>query len=158
VKVAVISISDRAARGDYEDLSGPEIEKALRSRFPDAVVSRAIVPDEEDRILSALHAAESSDFIITTGGTGISPRDITPEVTARFYEKEIPGISEALREASRGETPFAMLSRGRAGLRGHCIVVNFPGSLKAVQLCMTVITPIMEHAIRMLDGEGHSSR
>lgn len=155
MKVSVISISDRASRGDYEDLAGPEIEKTLRLRFPRVAVGRTIVPDEEERILAALHDAADSDFIITTGGTGISPRDITPEVTARFCEREIPGIAEALRDASRKETPFAMLSRGRAGSRGHCIVVNFPGSVKAVQLCMKVMEPIMEHAVQMLKGEGH---
>ncbi len=157
MKVAVITISDRAFRGAYADLSGPEMETALKAYFPDAEVSRAIVPDEAEQILSALTAAASSDFILTTGGTGISPRDITPEVTARFCEKEIPGIAEALRTASQADTPAAMLSRGYAGLRGSCIVVNFPGSLKAVRLCMQVLGPIMNHAMLMLHGEGHGS-
>ncbi len=156
MKVAVITISDRAFARELEDLSGLEIEKAVKACSPDAEVSRAIVPDEKDRISKALEAAASSDFILTTGGTGISPRDVTPEATAEFCEKEIPGIAEALRNASRAETPNAMLSRGYAGLRGSCIVVNFPGSPKAVRLCMQVLGPVMDHAVRMLRGEGHA--
>jgi molybdopterin adenylyltransferase len=155
VKIAVITISDRASRGEYDDLSGPVIERDLMARFPAAVVSRAIVPDEPDRILAALQSAASSDFILTTGGTGISPRDITPEITAKFCDREIPGIADAIRSASLAEAPAAMLSRGYAGMRGTCIVVNFPGSVKAVRLCLQVIAPVMEHALRMLRGEGH---
>ncbi len=157
MKVAVITVSDRASRGEYADLSGPEIEKELKARLPEAVVSRAVVPDEPSQILSALQDAAGSDFILTTGGTGVSPRDVTPEVTARFCDKEIPGIAEALRSASLVEAPAAMLSRGYAGMRGTCIVVNFPGSMKAVRLCMKVLGPVMEHAVRMLRGEGHPS-
>jgi molybdopterin adenylyltransferase len=155
VKASVITISDRAFKGEREDLSGQEIEKALKELFPDAEVGRAVVPDEAEEILRALEAAAASDFILTTGGTGISPRDVTPEVTAGFCEKEIPGIAEALRDASRAETPNAMLSRGYAGLRGRCIVVNVPGSPLAARLCMRVLGPVMDHATRMLRGEGH---
>jgi molybdopterin adenylyltransferase len=155
VKVAVITISDRASRGEYDDLSGPVIEKDLRARFLDVEVTRAVVPDEPPAILSALGSFTGVDFILTTGGTGISPRDVTPEVTMKFCDRELPGISEALRAASMAETPAAMLSRGYAGLRGSTIVVNFPGSVKAVRLYMTVIGPVMEHALRMLRGEGH---
>jgi molybdopterin adenylyltransferase len=155
VRVAVITISDRASRGEYEDLSGPEIERLLLERFPDAAVSRVVVPDEADRIRAALEASARADFILTTGGTGISPRDITPEVTRGFCDKEIPGIAEALRAQSYLETPSAMLSRGFAGLRGSCVVVNFPGSVKAVRRCMETLAPVMEHALRMLQGEGH---
>jgi molybdopterin adenylyltransferase len=155
VKVAVITISDRAARGQYADLSGTEIEKELHERFPAAAVAREVVPDDAEAISAALERAAGSDFIITTGGTGISPRDITPEVTARFCEKELPGISETIRAQSLLETPSAMLSRGYAGLHGSTIVVNLPGSLAAVRLGMHVLAPVMEHAVRMLRGEGH---
>lgn len=157
MKVAVITISDRAARGTYADRSGPELEKELIARFPSAVITRALVPDDPDQLLAALDAAEGSDFIITTGGTGLSPRDITPEATARFCDREIPGISEALRAASLAETPAAMLSRAYAGMRGTCLVVNFPGSVKAVRLCLRVLAPAMEHAMRMMRAEGHAS-
>jgi molybdenum cofactor synthesis domain-containing protein len=157
VKVAVITISDRASRGEYEDLSGPEIEKLVRTGLPGAEVTRAVVPDEADRIREALEAAAAApaDFILTTGGTGISPRDITPQVTREFCQVGLPGIAEALRAASLSETPSAMLSRGEAGMRGKAIVVNFPGSVKAVRLCTTVLLPVMEHALRMRDGQGH---
>jgi molybdopterin adenylyltransferase len=155
VKVLVITISDRASRGEYEDLSGPEIEKEVRRRFSDASVDRRIVPDDGKQILAALEESTGADFILTTGGTGISARDVTPEATRRFIEKELPGISESLRAQSCAETPAAMLSRGVAGIRGSSIVVNFPGSVAAVRLCMKVIGPIMDHALRMLRGEGH---
>ena len=155
MKIGVITISDRASRGDYEDLSGPLIERDLAERFPAASISRAVVPDDPERIREALDSAASCDFILTTGGTGIGPRDITPEVTARFCDRELPGIAEAIRAASLSETPSAMLSRGYAGMRGGCIVVNFPGSVKAVRLCLQVVAPVMEHAIRMMKGEGH---
>ena len=155
MKVAVITISDRASRGEYEDLSGPEIEKDVLARYPSAVVSRSVVPDEADAILAALHACAGVDFILTTGGTGLSPRDVTPEATKRFCEKEIPGIAEALRTHSYAETPAAMLSRGCAGVRGTTIVVNLPGSPRAVRLCMSVLGPVMEHAVRMMRAEGH---
>jgi molybdopterin adenylyltransferase len=155
VTVAVITISDRASRGEYEDRSGPAVEQEVRSRFPDAVVSRYIVADETDRILGALNRFAEADFILTTGGTGISPRDVTPEATRGFCDRELPGVSEALRAESARETPYAMLSRGYAGLHGSTIVVNFPGSLAAVRLCMKVLSPIMEHAISMVRGQGH---
>ncbi len=153
--VAVITISDRAARREYEDLSGPDIEREVRARYPSARVSRSVVPDEEEAILAALQAGAGSDFIFTTGGTGLSTRDVTPEATRRFCEKEVPGIAEVLRSRSYAEVPSAMLSRGIAGLHGTTVVVNFPGSPAAVRLCMQVLGPVMEHAMRMVRGEGH---
>jgi molybdopterin adenylyltransferase len=155
VKAAVVTISDRASRGEYEDLSGPVIEKELVARFPGIGVTRVVVPDEPPAILAALQSFAGVDFILTTGGTGISARDVTPETTARFCDRELPGISEALRAASLAETPAAMLSRGYAGMHGTTIVVNFPGSMKAVRLCMAVLGPVMEHALKMVRGEGH---
>jgi molybdopterin adenylyltransferase len=155
VTVAVITISDRASRGEYEDLSGAEIEKEVRSRYPSAAVTRSVVPDEADAILAELYAHAGADFILTTGGTGLSPRDVTPEATRRFCEKDIPGIAEVIRAQSYAETPAAMLSRGAAGLRGSTVVVNFPGSPRAVRLCMKVLGPVMEHAMRMIRAEGH---
>ena len=157
MKVAVITISDRASRGEYEDLSGPEIERTLREGIPGVEVSRSVVPDEEPRIRAALEAAAAGgpDFILTTGGTGISPRDVTPQATRAFCDTELPGIAEALRAASLRETPSAMLSRGWAGMRGKTIVVNFPGSVKAVRLCVASLLPVMGHALKMIRGEGH---
>jgi molybdopterin adenylyltransferase len=155
MRVAVITISDRASRGEYEDASGPAIEAVLKRLLPSAEVSRAVVPDEQERILAALEAHADRDFILTTGGTGLGPRDVTPEATRLFCDREVPGISEALRAASLRETPAAMLSRGWAGARGRTIVVNFPGSPAAARTCAGVLAPVMEHAAKMLRGDPH---
>ena len=153
--VAVITISDRASRGEYEDLSGPEIERGVRALFPSAAVTRTVVSDDPERIRAELLASARADVILTTGGTGLSPRDVTPEVTRQFCEKEVPGIAEVLRSRSHAETPAAMLSRGTAGVRGTTLVVNFPGSPAAVKLCLQVLAPVLEHAMRMMRAEGH---
>jgi len=155
VTVVVITISDRAARGVYEDLSGPKIEAVLKSYLPEATVQRQIVPDEPLEITNAFREHRDADFIITTGGTGISPRDVTPEVTVAYCDRLLPGIAETLRAESYRETPQAMLSRGSAGIKGSTIIVNFPGSVKAVRLCTFKLIPIMEHGVKMLRGEGH---
>ena len=155
MRVSVITISDRASRGEYPDGSGPEIEGLLREAYPAAEIQRQVVADDRGAIRQALEAHAGSDWILTTGGTGIGPRDVTPEVTVAFCERPLPGIAEALRRESSRETPFAVLSRGAAGLKGRCIVVNFPGSVKAVRLCTRVLLPVMEHGIGMMAGEGH---
>jgi len=155
VTVCVITISDRASRGQYEDLSGPEIVSILREAFAGSEIRREVVPDEVQAINEAFERHTDADFILTTGGTGISSRDITPEATLSYCERELPGIAEALRAESYRETPMAVLSRGVAGIRGNTIIVNFPGSVKAVRLCARVLIPIMEHALSMLRGEGH---
>ena len=155
MKVTVITVSDRASRGEYEDLSGPEIESILKESHSDVLIERVIVPDEESDIRKALQKALSSDFIITTGGTGISPRDITADITRDFCDRELPGIAEILRAESYKETPQAMLSRGYAGLKNQTVIINFPGSLKAVRLCTRTVLPILGHSLKMLRGEGH---
>lgn len=155
MRVSVITVSDRASRGEYEDRSGPEIERLLREAIAGVQVTRVVVPDEIPAIAAALSRQEGADFILTTGGTGISPRDVTPEATRRFCERELPGIAEMLRARSYEETPMAVLSRGYAGLKGRTIVVTFPGSLKAASLCTRLLIPVMEHALSMLRGEGH---
>jgi molybdopterin adenylyltransferase len=155
VKVSVITISDRAFRGEYEDKSGPEIERLLEEAFPGCVADRSIVPDEAEKILQAFRGSEGSDIILTTGGTGLSARDLTPETTAAYCDREIPGIAEILRAASYLETPAAMLSRGYAGMKGRTIIVNFPGSPAAVRLCVRTLIPVMEHAIAMRDCVSH---
>jgi molybdenum cofactor biosynthesis protein B len=157
VRVTVITISDRASKGEYADRSGPEIEGILREGLPGIIVNRVVVPDEEADILRALENAAGADFILTTGGTGIGPRDLTPDVTEKFCHRPLPGISELLRRESCRETKTAVLSRGYAGVKGRTVVVNFPGSLRAVRLCTRVLLPVMEHAVKMLRGEGHST-
>jgi molybdenum cofactor synthesis domain-containing protein len=141
----------------YPDESGAVIESLLLEAFPDCAVTRALVPDKADPIRAALAGASPlADFIITTGGTGIGPRDVTPEVTASFCEKELPGIAEALRAASLAETHTAMLSRAYAGIYGKTIIVNFPGSARACRLCAKILIPVMEHALAMVyDQDTH---
>lgn len=156
MKAAVITISDRASKGEYEDLSGPEIERILKEAFPDIVIIRDIVPDEADSIQRALSTRKDADFIYTTGGTGLSPKDLTPEITEAYCDRELPGIAEFLRAESYKETVNALLSRGYAGVKGTTIIVNFPGSVKAVRLCTKLLIPVMEHAVKMLRGEGHA--
>lgn len=153
--VCVITISDRASRGQYEDRSGPEIVSILREALNDSEIRREVVPDEIQAISDAFDRHTDADFILTTGGTGISSRDVTPEATRSYCERELPGIAEILRAESYRETPTAVLSRGVAGIRGNTIIINFPGSVKAVRLCTGVLIPIMEHALSMLRGEGH---
>ncbi len=156
MKAAVITISDRACRGVYEDLSGPAIAEILRQKFQEGIeISGTIVPDEKEAILGALNQYESNDLIFTTGGTGLGPRDITPEVTAAWCERDVPGISEALRIHSCRETPMAVLSRGYSGLHGNTLVINLPGSVKAVTSCTNYLLGILEHALLMIKGAGH---
>lgn len=153
--VTVITVSDRASRGEYEDRSGPAVVELLREHLPEAGVTREVVSDEPEDIEAALHRGLGSDVIITTGGTGISPRDHVPEVTAAFVERELPGIPELLRAESYKETVMAPLSRGRAGVRGSTLVVNVPGSSRGARLCAELIIPLFEHTAGMLRGEGH---
>lgn len=155
MKVTVLTISDRASKGIYDDLSGPAIEKIIKESIVDAEISRVIVPDEKDDILKALRKAASSDFILTTGGTGLSSRDITPEICEEYCDRSLPGIAETLRSESYKETPNAMLSRGYAGIKDKTVIVNFPGSVKAVTLCTKILLPALEHAIKMINDEGH---
>lgn len=157
LKIAVITVSDRAYRGEYEDLSGPKIKEIIEGSPIEAAVSLTVVPDEADLIRQALEEkiAGGADYIFTTGGTGISPRDITPDVTARVCRRELPGISELLRRESYGETPFAALSRGYSGVKETTIIVNFPGSVKAVSLCTRLLLPILRHGAEMVRGGGH---
>ncbi len=155
MKLIVITISDRAAKGIYQDLSGPEIEGIIRKSFPNSRITKEIVPDKKEAILAAFTKYAGADYILTAGGTGISPRDITPEVTEQYCDRALPGIAEILRAESYKKTKNAMLSRGYAGLKGNTIIVNFPGSVKAVRLCTKTLVPIMEHGLKMLRGEGH---
>ena len=155
MKLAVITISDRASRHEYEDLSGPAIERLLREAFPEAEIARDLVPDRADRIREAFERQLGSDYIFTTGGTGISPADLTPETTEAYCDKGVPGIAEMLRMHSYAQTPNALFSRGYAGIKESTIIVNFPGSVKAASFCTSVLIPVLEHGVRMLRGEDH---
>lgn len=155
LEVAVITVSDRAYQGEYQDLSGPKIKELIQESDLSVNVTLAVVPDEREAIRAEITKNLDKDYIFTTGGTGISSRDITPDVTKEICEKELPGISEFLRRESHNETPYAVLSRAYSGMKGKTIIVNFPGSVKAVTLCIRLILPIMEHAKEMMRGGKH---
>ena len=153
ITVGVLTISDGASRGERQDLSGARIRELLL-QLPDATVAaEAVIPDEQDQVAAVLR--EWSDekrlnLILTTGGTGLAPRDVTPEATKSVLERDAPGIAEALRAISLQYTKTAMLSRGAAGVRGRTLIINFPGSPKAVQECLEYVLPVLPHAINLL--------
>lgn len=155
MKVLVLTVSDRVAQGVYEDRSGPEIEKILRDNLPGISVERKTVPDEKNEILESFEDNRDIDVIITTGGTGLGPRDVTPEVTEEFCERMVPGIAEYLRFKSFEETPNAALSRAVAGTAAATLIINFPGSVRGAAFCAEVISPLLGHAIDMVHGRGH---
>ena len=155
LELVVITISDRASRGEYSDRSGPEIKRILEESGVSVKVTMSLIPDDSERIEQELRNHVGVDWVITTGGTGIGPRDHTPEVTAVFCDRMLPGVQEMLRRESAEETPFAVFSRGLCGVRGETLVINFPGSVAAVRLCTSKILPLLEHGPRMARGEGH---
>ncbi len=154
-KVAILTISDRGSRGEREDTSGPLIKEMIRD-LPAEVVHYEIIPDEKKKIIKALkkNADElKADLILTTGGTGLSPRDVTPDATREVIEKEVPGFSEAMRAESLRKTPHAMISRAITGIRGSSLIVNLPGSPKSVKENLSVILPALPHALSKLKGD-----
>ncbi len=155
LEVAVITVSDRAYKGEYKDLSGPKIKQMIEQSGIEAEVSLSLVPDEKEALKKALIENLDKDYILTTGGTGISPRDITPDVTREVCDKEVPGISEYLRQESLKETKFAVLSRGFTGVKDKTIIINLPGSVKAVTLCTKLLIPVLEHGKKMIRGGKH---
>ena len=155
MKIAVVTVSDRASKGVYADRSGPAIEATLRELLPTIEIELDLVPDEKTEILAALARHPDADWILTTGGTGPSPRDVTPEATREFCDRAMPGIADFLRLKSLEETPHAVFSRGAAGMRGAQYVVNFPGSEKAARSCAAWLAPLLDHGVKMAHGEGH---
>ena len=154
-KAAVLTVSDRSARGVREDTAGPAVIERLKQAGWE-VVRYKIVPDESADIYATLVTWADlgmAHVILTVGGTGFGPRDITPEVTRRVIKREAPGLAEAMRRASLEKTPYAMLSRGVAGIRGHTLIVNLPGSPKAAVENLEVILPVLPHAVQLLLGE-----
>ena len=153
ITIGVLTISDGAAHGQRQDLSGQQI-RTLVAQLPDAVVqTSAIVPDETDAITATLRSwsdEQHLNLILSTGGTGLAPRDVTPEATLAVIEREAPGIAEAMRAISLQYTRTAMLSRGIAGVRGRTLIINLPGSPKAVKECLEYILPVLPHAINLL--------
>jgi molybdenum cofactor biosynthesis protein B len=150
----VITISDRASAGQMEDLSGPALVRLLTAAQFDAS-GPEVVPDDKQRISAAIVAAAGggADVVITTGGTGLGPRDVTPQATAAVIEFEVPGLGEAMRRAGASSTPMAALSRGMAGVRGTTLIVNVPGSVKGATESLEAVMPMLGHAIRLLHGQ-----
>ncbi|MFW6213160.1 MAG: MogA/MoaB family molybdenum cofactor biosynthesis protein [Spirochaetota bacterium] len=155
LRVLVVTVSDRASRGIYEDRSGPAVEAALRELISEIEIKRSIVPDEPEELRAAFTRGLSFDSVVTTGGTGIGPRDITPEITRTFCDRDLPGIAELIRSEGRSETPMAALSRGCAAVKDHTVFVNLPGSVGGATSGARLIAPLLEHAKAMLQGGGH---
>ncbi|HEY7706728.1 MAG TPA: MogA/MoaB family molybdenum cofactor biosynthesis protein [Gaiellaceae bacterium] len=152
----MLTISDGVARGERSDDSGALLEELLRGEGH--AVVRRVVPDERSEVASAIEElTDEHELVLTTGGTGVAPRDVTPEATASVVERQIPGIAEAIRADALSRTPHGMLSRGVAGVRGRALVVNLPGSPGGCRDGFAVIREALPHAVRLVAGEqgGH---
>jgi len=156
IRTGILTISDRGFHGEYRDLSGPVIRELVTGRLGATVELEAIVPDERTIIAGTLLTWADEvelDLVLTTGGTGFAPRDVTPEATRDIIEREAPGLAEAMRAASLEITPHAMLSRAVAGIRGRTLIINLPGSPKAVRENLEAILPALPHAVELLQGQ-----
>ncbi|RJR50643.1 MAG: MogA/MoaB family molybdenum cofactor biosynthesis protein [Desulfobacteraceae bacterium] len=154
-KAGVLTISDKGSQGKREDLSGDAAVRMLELEGYN-VVGRKIVPDDRSRIAEAIVEWVDRDclsLIVTTGGTGLSPSDVTPQAMEEVIEFQVPGMAEAMRAASLRKTPHAMISRAMAGVRGRCLIINLPGSPTGVKENLAVVLPALEHALRKLGGD-----
>jgi molybdenum cofactor synthesis domain-containing protein len=157
IKIAVLTISDSCTEGSREDVSGQTIVDMLSEEIFE-VCEKKIVADDHEEIVIVLKSfsdEQGVDVVLTTGGTGLGPRDVTPEATASVCERMAPGFSEILRIEGFKKTPKAILSRGVAGMRKNTLIVNLPGSPKAVRECLEIILDIIPHAVKMMRGGGH---
>ena len=155
MRVGIVTVSDRSARGERPDDSGPLIQEFAEGRLAAQVASIAVVPDELALIRDTLAAWSDQgqlDIIFTTGGTGFAPRDVTPEATRAVIERDAPGLAEAMRAASLLVTPHAMLSRAVCGIRGRTLIINLPGSPKAVRENLATLAPALPHAVQLLQA------
>lgn len=152
LRIGILTMSDKGSRGERVDQSGQVIKEMVSSIGN--VLLYEVIPDEKELIKNKLvEYSEKVDLILTTGGTGLSPRDVTPEATLEVIEREIPGIAEAMRYEGLKKTPRAMLSRAVAGVRGGCLIINLPGSPKAVRENLEVVLPVIGHAIEKIKGD-----
>ena len=151
----IITVSDKGSQGKRQDLSGPAIAEMLAGAAIQ-IRKTLIIPDEVDQISEAIIQfadIEKLDLILTTGGTGVSPRDLTPDATRKVIDKDVPGMAEAMRYASMKITPHAMISRAVAGIRGRCLIINLPGSPKGARENLAVVLPALQHAIEKMKGD-----
>ena len=152
---AVLTMSDKGSRGEREDTSGAYLQEIL-TKEGYVLQSYQVIADEQQKIVDSLIALvddKKISLIVTTGGTGVSPSDITPEAMSFVIDKEIPGMAEAMRSASLAETSRAMLSRGKVGIRKESLIINLPGSLKAVKENLQVVLPVIPHALEKIRGD-----
>jgi molybdopterin adenylyltransferase len=162
IRAGVITVSTKGAAGERADESGPALRDGLVAAGCEVVHSQ-LVPDDVERVATAILGAirAGANVVLTTGGTGLSANDVTPEATRRVIDREVPGIAEAIRSRSLEKTPHAMLSRGVAGAVGSTLVVNLPGSPRAVRESLDIVLPVLPHAIELLAGEsgerGHAA-
>jgi molybdenum cofactor synthesis domain-containing protein len=152
-RALVIVVSDRSARGERPDTGGPLLAGLLADLGLD-VGDVVVVPDDVDAVQAALRAAAAYDLVVTTGGTGLAPRDVTPEATGPLLDRRVPGLEEALRARGTATVPTAVLSRGLVGTLGRTLVVNLPGSTGGVRDGVAVLAPVLEHALAQLAGGG----
>jgi len=155
IAVGIITVSDSTSRGEREDLGGPAIREMILAAGA-AIGAYVVVPDEAEQIAAQIRQMADErrlDLVLTTGGTGLSARDVTPQATLACIDYEVPGIPEAMRAASLLKTPAAMTSRAVAGVRGRTLIINLPGSPKGVRECLEVLLPALPHAVNLLRGE-----
>ncbi len=154
IRVAVLTISDKGSRGEREDTAGPAVMEMLKNAGAE-IIHYEVIPDEAD-VISAriikLSDESGAGLIVTAGGTGVSPRDVTPEATRAVIDRELPGMAEAMRAESLKKTPHAMISRAACGIRGKTLIINLPGSLKGAKENLAVVLPAIPHAIEKICG------
>ncbi|TCZ76395.1 MogA/MoaB family molybdenum cofactor biosynthesis protein [Paenibacillus albiflavus] len=154
-KVAILTVSDRGSRGEREDTSAQVIRELVEEELMGDIIEYRIVPDETDEIMAALIEMSDyfeADMIITTGGTGLGPRDVTPEATLAVIERDVPGMAEAMRMRTMEKSPRSILSRAVVGIRGRTLIVNLPGSPKGVMENLAAIMDVIPHALQILTG------
>ncbi len=155
LRVGILTCSDKGSRGERVDTAGPAVVEVLAPLRPE-IVEKAIVPDDPVRIAAALRQWSDGgtvNCLLTTGGTGLGPRDNTPEATRSVIQREVPGLVDVMRQAGLLQTPMAALSRGVAGVRGCTLIINLPGSEKAVRESLAAILPVLEHAVVLIEGD-----
>ncbi|AJY77486.1 MogA/MoaB family molybdenum cofactor biosynthesis protein [Paenibacillus beijingensis] len=154
-KVAILTASDKGSKGEREDTSAQVIRELVEEELGGEIVDYRIVPDEQDEIMAAMIEMTDyfqADLVLTTGGTGLGPRDITPEATLKVVERLVPGLSEAMRSGTMSKTRRAMLSRGISGIRGRTLIINLPGNPKGVHECLVEVMDQLPHALGIISG------